>query len=156
MRLTEQTRHALRVLAECAARHPDLVQVSAIAQETQLTEYTIFKLLKTATRADLIVTVRGRNGGIRLARAPEKTTLGCVVRTFEPRFRDCAPAELLTVEAVESDVVDRNLNRALGHGFRAFLTALDQMTVLDLLQEETASTLDLPPARNLEADARTQ
>ncbi|WP_108659781.1 RrF2 family transcriptional regulator [Acuticoccus kandeliae] len=146
MRLTEQTRHALRVLAECASQHPNLVQVGAIAQSTQLTEYTIFKLLKTATRADLIVTVRGRNGGIRLAREPQLTSLGSVVRTFEPRFRDCAPAELLTIESAQNDIVERNLNRALGHGFRAFLTALDQVTIVDLLREDIAASLELTPS----------
>ncbi|MBJ3776012.1 RrF2 family transcriptional regulator [Acuticoccus mangrovi] len=141
MRLTEQTRYALRVLAHCATHHPDLVRVGAIAQTTELSEYTIFKLLKTATKADLITSYRGRNGGIRLAADPDRITIGTVVRAFEPRFRDCQPAELIASQRIYDGTVDRNLNLALGQGLKAFLSALDRMTLLDLITDDHVGPL---------------
>ena len=44
MRLTEQSRYALRVLAHCAERHPALAKVATIAAVTGITEQNIFKL----------------------------------------------------------------------------------------------------------------
>jgi DNA-binding IscR family transcriptional regulator len=45
MRLTEQSRYALRVLAHCAERHPALAKVATIAAVTGITEQNIFKLI---------------------------------------------------------------------------------------------------------------
>ena len=136
MRLTEQTRYALRVLAYCAKFHPDIASVKTVAADTGLTEFTIFKLLKSATKAGLVTSVRGRNGGIRLAAPPHELTLGAVVRVFEPRFQRCGPAKAMATRNVNPDQVDRNLNQALGMGFAAFLDTLDAMTVEDLLTED--------------------
>ncbi|WMS44463.1 Rrf2 family transcriptional regulator [Acuticoccus sp. MNP-M23] len=136
MRLTEQTRYALRVLAYCAKFHPEITSVKTVAADTGLTEFTIFKLLKSATKAGLVTSVRGRNGGIRLAAPPGELALGAVVRVFEPRFQRCGPAKLMASHELKSDAVDRKLNQALGMGFAAFLDTLDAMTVEDLLTED--------------------
>ena len=136
MRLTEQTRYAVRVLAACAQVHPEVVAVKKVAADTGLTEFTIFKLLKTATRAGLVASVRGRNGGIRLAMEPDHLTLGSVVRAYELRFQECRPAQELLAEGFERDQVDRKLNGMIGQGFAAFLQTMDNMTIADLLTEE--------------------
>lgn len=132
MRLTEQTRYAVRVLAACAQVHPEVVPVKKVSADTGLSEFTIFKLLKTATRAGLLASVRGRNGGIRLARDPDQLTLGSVVRAFEARFQECKPARMMQIEDDACDAVDQKLNGLLGKGFAAFLSTLDDITVADL------------------------
>lgn len=134
MRLTEQTRYAVRVFAACAHVHPNVVAVKRVAAVTGLTEFTIFKLLKTATRAGLVASVRGRNGGIRLAVEPDQLTLGAVVRAFELRFQECRPARELHAQ-FERDGVDRKLNGMIGKGFAAFLHTMDNMTIADLVGE---------------------
>ena len=139
MRLTEQTRYALRVLAYCAKFHPEIASVKTVAADTGLTEFTIFKLLKSATKGGLVTSVRGRNGGIRLAMPPQNLTLGAVIRVFEPRFQRCGPAKLMASHEVNHDAVDRNLNSALGTGFAAFLDTLDAITIDDMLAEEDAA-----------------
>lgn len=131
MRLTEQTRYALRVLTCCAEHDPDLVQVAAVAHETGLTDHTIYKLLKIATKEGIVRSARGRNGGIRLARRPAEITVGTVVRVFEPRFRACGPAVLIASHAAQTSA-DVRLEHALGAGVRAFLAAYDGMTLADL------------------------
>lgn len=104
-----------------------------VAADTGLTEFTIFKLLKTATKAGLVSSVRGRNGGIRLAKDPDQLTLGHVVRAFESRFQECKPAREMLADDVERGSVDQKLNGMIGQGFAAFLSTLDHMTVADLL-----------------------
>ncbi|UOM37298.1 Rrf2 family transcriptional regulator (plasmid) [Acuticoccus sp. I52.16.1] len=139
MRFTDQTRYALQVLTYCAERHPDLVQVSAIAADTDLTEYTIYKLLKIATKEGIIASTRGRGGGIRLARDPHRITVGSVIRMFEPRFRECAPASMMRAsddprEARTRDA-DMRLDSALGAGIRAVLDTYDAITLIDLMDD---------------------
>lgn len=151
MRLTEQTRYAVRVLAACAQVHPEVVAVKKVAVDTGLTEFTIFKLLKTATKAGLVTSVRGRNGGIRLGKNPDQLTLGQVVRAFESRFQECKPAREMLAEDVERGGVDEKLNGMIGQGFAAFLSTLDDMTVADLLAAQAEKR---QPAHDVD-DART-
>ena len=134
MRLTEQTRYALRVMAYCAQFHPKIVRVSEIAQATGLTEYTIFKLLKVATKAGLTVSTRGRSGGIHLGLSPDVLSVGYVVRVFEPRFQKCGPADMFDDVSDNDDMIDQNANAAIGRGFNAFIGELDQIHISDMLK----------------------
>lgn len=137
MRLTEQTRYALRVMAYCAHRHPHILRVSEVAEATHLTEYTIFKLLKIATKAGLIMTTRGRSGGIQLGISPELITIGVVVRVFEPRFQKCGPADMFDnfdSTAEDDDILDQNANAVIGRGFNAFISELDTIRLTEMLQ----------------------
>src|SRR5205807_10351324 len=91
MRLTEQSRYALRVLAHCAERHPALAKVATTAAVTGITEQNIFKLIKTLTKAGLVQTIRGPHGGARLAVTPSATLAGQVIRASEPPSNACSP-----------------------------------------------------------------
>ena len=116
MRLTEQSRYALRVLAHCAERHPALAKVATIAAVTGITEQNIFKLIKTLTKAGFVETIRGPHGGVRLAMAPHAIRVGQVIRAIEPRFRACGP-----------------LDRTIGRGIAAFMETLDQTSIAALV-----------------------
>ena len=138
MRLTEQTRYAVRVVAYCAARYPDRVRASEIAEALGLTEFTVFKLLKTARKANLLETTRGRQGGITLGFDPELMSVGLVVRAFEPRFQHCEPSVLMASETAEteSEPFDLSTNEAIGRGVNAFLDELDSIRISDILDRE--------------------
>lgn len=134
MRLTEQTRYALRVMATCAMSHPDIVRVADIAQATGLTEFTVFKLLKIATKTGLIVSTRGRRGGIHLRIDPRFITVGYVIRKFEPRFQECAPAAQMHCRDDDVDRLEVRTNQAIGQGYNAFLKELDMISIQSLLE----------------------
>ena len=77
MRLTKQTNYAFRILMYCAANGGQLSRVAEIAKAYTVSEPFLFKILQPLTEGGLIETVRGRNGGIRLARpaaAPSRWT----------------------------------------------------------------------------------
>src|ERR671936_2802921 len=93
MRLTEQSRYALRVLAHCGERHPALAKVATIATVTGITEQNIFKLIKVLTKAGFVETIRGPHGGVRLAMPPKAIRVGQVIRAIEPRFKACGPMD---------------------------------------------------------------
>src|ERR671927_324385 len=134
MRLTEQSRYALRVLAYCAERHPALAKVATIAKVTGITEQNIFKLIKTLTKAGLVETIRGPNGGVRLALAPSAIRVGQVIRAIEPRFKACGPTDqILSGEPVSA--VERELDRTIGRGIAAFMETLDRTSIATLIEK---------------------
>ena len=138
MRLTEQSRYALRVLAHCAERHPALAKVATIATVTGITEQNIFKLIKTLTKAGLVETIRGPHGGVRLAMAPRAIRLGQVIRAIEPRFKACGPLGLMMSEEPVS-AVERELDRTIGRGIAAFMEALDKTSIAALVAKTNAA-----------------
>ena len=138
MRLTEQSRYALRVLAQCAERHPALAKVATIAAVTGITEQNIFKLIKVLTKSGFVETIRGPNGGVRLAMAPKAIRVGQVIRAIEPRFKACGPLGLILSDAQVSPV-ERELDRTIGRGIAAFMETLDRTTIAALIEKTPAN-----------------
>lgn len=131
MRITEQSRYALMVLATLAKHHPDAMTVAEIAAETGITEFNLFKLMKTIAKSGYVASSRGRGGGVRLARPPDEISIGQILRMVEPRFLVCAPADLLgPVEPRQSEFAIRT-EEVLGRGIRAFLAVLDEISITD-------------------------
>lgn len=135
MRLTEQSRYALRVLAYCAEHHPQVTKVAEISRATGITEQNIFKLIKTLAKTGFLQTLRGPHGGVHLAVAPDAIRVGQVIRAVEPRFQACGPLEIMLSEAPVSPV-DRALDRTIGRGIAAFMEALDQTSIAELVFRE--------------------
>ena len=133
MRLTEQSRYALRVLAFCAEHHPQLAKVAEISHATGITEQNIFKLIKTLAKTGFLETTRGPHGGVRLAVAPGAIRVGQVIRAVEPRFQECGPLGVMLSEDPISPV-ERALDRAIGQGLAAFIETLDQTTIASLVR----------------------
>src|SRR5206468_1266833 len=82
----------------------------------------------------LIETVRGRSGGLRLGREPDKINLGEVVRKTEPDFSmvECFDKErndCILAPACE-------LQGVLRQATSAYLKVLDSVTLADLLKND--------------------
>src|SRR5436305_14209989 len=80
MRLTKSTSHAIRILIDCAQADARLVKVAELSERLQITQQNVFKIVNLLARAHLIEAVRGRNGGVRLARPASAIRIGHVVR----------------------------------------------------------------------------
>src|SRR6185312_572020 len=86
MRLTIYTDYALRILMYLAAKDEAKATVSQIADAYGVSRNHLMKVAYELGVAGFIQTVRGRGGGLRLARAPAQIGLGDVVRRTEPDF----------------------------------------------------------------------
>jgi len=138
MRLTEQSRYALRVLAYCAEHDPQLAKVAEISRATGITEQNIFKLIKTLAKTGFLETTRGPHGGVRLAVPPAAIRVGQGIRAVEPRFQACGPLDQILSEEPVSPV-DRALDRTIGRGIAAFMEALDQTSIAALVGRESST-----------------
>jgi len=143
MRLTKTTSHAIRILIDCAQASDQLVKVAAIAERLAITQLNVFKVVHLLSRAGFIAAVRGRNGGVRLARPAAAIRIGDVVRATE-----------VTRVEVESDKdgasrprrSGRQLNTIFDEALEAFISVLDRHTLEDMAQGRAA-----PPASDATA-----
>src|SRR6185503_5456311 len=83
MRLTKSTSHAIRILIDCARAGDRLAKVAELSERLQITQQNVFKIVNLLARAGLIEALRGRNGGVRLARPASAIRIGDVVRATE-------------------------------------------------------------------------
>ncbi len=132
MRLTKQTNYAVRILMYCAANGDNLSRIPEIARAYHVSELFLFKILQPLTKADLVETVRGRNGGVRLGRAAETISLLDVVKVTEDSF---SMAECFEEGSVNCPLIDScGLNVALHRALNAFFTVLAEYSIEDLVK----------------------
>lgn len=131
MRLTDYTDYALRVLMYLGANPERLVTVEEVASAHAISHNHLTKVVHRLGQAGLVDTVRGRSGGVRLARAPSGINLGAVVRLTEPDFImvECFDDMHNTCMLSPTCV----LKRVLGRATAAYLEQLDKLTLADVL-----------------------
>ncbi len=84
MRVSSRGEYGLRALYDLAEHyHEGPVPSGDIAKRQHIPQNYLNQLLIVLRRSGLILSDRGRNGGHRLARAPEKITLGEAVRVLD-------------------------------------------------------------------------
>jgi Rrf2 family transcriptional regulator, nitric oxide-sensitive transcriptional repressor len=126
MQLTRFTDYALRVLMYAHAADGRLVTIEEMAASYRISRAHLMKVVNALTQAGHLAAVRGRAGGVKLARPAEEIYLGDVVRVTEPDFAlvECfsSGSECLIGGCCRLQGV---LSRALG----AFLAELDRQTL---------------------------
>ncbi len=83
LRIGRLTDYGTMILGHLASRHAEIVSASDVAQGTRLALPTVQKLLKILARASLVASVRGADGGYRLARDPEDISAAEVLDALE-------------------------------------------------------------------------
>jgi Rrf2 family nitric oxide-sensitive transcriptional repressor len=86
MQLTKFSDYALRVLMFAHAAGDRLVTIEEMAASYRISRAHLMKVVNALTRTGYLTAVRGRSGGLRLAKPAGKIILGDVVRATEPDF----------------------------------------------------------------------
>lgn len=126
MQLTKFSDYALRVLMYAHAAGDRRVTIEEMAASYRISRAHLMKVVNALTRAGYLTGVRGRSGGLTLARPAGEIRLGEVVRSTEPDFA------LVECFATGNQCVITGccrLPRALRQALDAFLNALDQHTL---------------------------
>lgn len=134
MQLTKFTDYALRVLILLA--HEPRSTIREIADTYRISENHLMKIVHTLGKAGYVETIRGKGGGLKLARSAERINIGDVVRTTEET--------LYAVECLSGNYSgDCRLARAcklksiLRDAQNAFMRELDQYTLHDLIAKRS-------------------
>jgi len=135
--LAKATDLALRVVMRLAVTDDELCTTGQIAQEMQVPQSHLAKVVGRLQHLGLVETHRGRGGGLALTEAGRSASIGWLVRTLEG----------------VSDVVDCEgnvpcplrhacrLRMALRRAQEAFFASLDPLTVADLVTAPTGPVL---------------
>ena len=122
MRLNKSTGHAVRILVYCAKSEDELVKVAEIARRLDITQQNTFKIVHLLNKGGFLGSVRGRKGGVRLARPAAKIRIGDIVRSIE-----------LTSTGGKVPGQDTGLNEIVDDALEAFISVLDQHTLADMV-----------------------
>ena len=130
MRLTLYTDYALRTLLYLGAKPDTRVAIHDIAQTYDISENHLVKVVHKLGRGGFIVTKRGRNGGLLLARAPQDIRIGDIVRYTEEDMGivacnqekgSCRLAGVCRLQGL------------MGEALNAFMSVLDRRTLADVM-----------------------
>jgi Rrf2 family nitric oxide-sensitive transcriptional repressor len=136
MRLTTFSDYTLRVLIFLALTRDRLATIPEIAAAYGISENHLMKVVHQLARTGTIESVRGKGGGIRLARPPAEIRLGSVVRSSE----GAAPiVECMADQAGSCCIAPAcKLTEALARAFDALYATLDEYTLADMVQKPRA------------------
>lgn len=142
MQITRYTDYGIRVLAYCALKRGALTTTQEIAERHGISGNHLVKVVQELSRLGYLDAVRGKGGGIRLARPPESVNLGELVRHLE---------DLELVQCSEGGNACRitpacRLKGILGEALAAFVGVLSRYTLADVVEPRNALSqlLELP------------
>lgn len=135
MKLSSKSRYGLRAMVYLAERG-EVVSLASVARDTSTSEAYLEQLFSLLKRAGLVKSVRGANGGYKLAKAACKITIGEIVRALEDELEivDCISGECQSKCNCVSHRVWRTLYDAINE-------ALDSITLAGVLSEEKGDSI---------------
>lgn len=134
MLISTKGRYALRVMADLAG-HPveGYVPLKEIARRQEISEKYLEAIMKTLVKARLLSGVRGKGGGYKLTRPPERYTVGEILRQTEDSL---APVSCLEAGAQPCARAQRCRTLPLWQGLDRVINGyLDSVTLADLIQQ---------------------
>lgn len=133
MRLADYTDYSLRVLMYCATHPERRITIADLAEDLELSKNHLMKIVNDLSRRGLLLTTRGRGGGLRLAGDPREMRIGDIVRGTESDFRlvECFGEGIprCTLSACR-------LKSVFADALQAYFDALDHHTLADLVPAE--------------------
>ena len=130
MRLTNYSDYALRVLTYLGLKREELSTITEIADCYGISRNHVVKIVHHLGQLGYVDTLRGKNGGIRLARSPEKINIGQVIRHTE------ASMDIVECFSNQNSCIigcSCVLRTAISEALSAFMAVLDDYTLADLM-----------------------
>jgi Rrf2 family nitric oxide-sensitive transcriptional repressor len=131
MQFTHFTDYSLRTLIYLGARQNTLATISEIADKYGISQSHLTKVVHQLANRGYIQTLRGKGGGMRLARLPQLINIGDVVRNMEENINlvECFNAKNQSCPLLPACT----LKSVLAEARRNFFDTLDRYTLADLL-----------------------
>jgi len=140
VKVTRYTDYGLRVLMYLAVQSEGRCTIREISEAYGISRNHLMKVVQQLAALGYVDAVRGVGGGISLARRPERIRLGAVVMAMEP---DMGLVECMRPGGSCVITSACRLAGALDVALKAFIEALDQVTLADLVQPAAADSLRL-------------
>ena len=140
MMISTKGRYALRIMVDLALHDgAEPVSVREIAQRQDISGKYMEQIISVLTRAGLLRSVRGAQGGYHLAHAPREITVGMILRATEG---DLAPAECVLDGAQHCDRRGACPSRTVfAKVYSAINDVIDGVTLLELMPDVAAGEI---------------
>ena len=129
MRLTSFSDYTLRVLIYLALNQDRLATIQSIAESYGISENHLMKVVHHLSKTGVIESVRGKGGGIRLARPGDSIHIGAIIRSAEG---DVPIVECLGPDSQCRITRSCSLAGILSGAFENLYAYLDRYTLADL------------------------
>jgi Rrf2 family transcriptional regulator, nitric oxide-sensitive transcriptional repressor len=133
MYLTRHADYTMRLLIHLAVQPGGITTIGEIADRFGISRNHLMKVANGATRAGYVEGVRGRAGGLKLAKRPSEINIGQVLRTLE---------DWNLVECFQSSTNQCRITRGCGlqpilkEAIEAFLSVLDRYSLDDVTRKK--------------------
>ncbi|MDE0985800.1 MAG: Rrf2 family transcriptional regulator [Yoonia sp.] len=134
MQLDKFTDFGLRILMTLAAHAPARLSTSAIAEIFHLSEHHLAKVASELARGGFVISERGRNGGLVLARPAPDINVGSVVRYLQ---KDKPVVSCFGTDTSCLILPACGLRAPLAAAREAFFATLDGCTLADITGPKT-------------------
>ncbi len=135
MKISTKGRYALRMMLDLAEHQNDgYVALKDIAQRQEISKKYLEQIIPVLNRSEFLNTSRGFKGGYRLAKTPDKYTVGDILRLTEGGLAPVAclehfPNQCERNQSCATLPVWQGLNRVINE-------YLDSVTLQDILDSE--------------------
>lgn len=135
MKISTKGRYALRMLLDLAEHKNDgFIALKDIAARQNISKKYLEQIVPVLNKSDILRTNRGFQGGYKLAKDPEKYTVGNILRLTEGGL---APVACLDSEVNECDRAMECATLPVWQGlYKVICEYLDGITLQDILDNE--------------------
>lgn len=132
MKISTKGRYALRMLLDLAEHQNDgYIALKDIAARQNISKKYLEQIIPILNKSDLLSANRGYQGGYRLAKTPDKYTVGDILRLTEGSI---APVACLDYDPVLCERSDDCLTLPIWRGLNKVIADyLDSITLQDIL-----------------------
>jgi Rrf2 family nitric oxide-sensitive transcriptional repressor len=112
----------------------NLVRIEDIATSYAISKNHLTKVVHNLVKSGFVTSIRGRNGGIRLARKAEDINVGEVILKTEEDFHIVECFNNVTNQCVITGSCQ--LGNVFAEALKAYITSLEKYTLADLIKNE--------------------
>lgn len=140
MRISTKGRYATRVMLDLALNNTgECIKVKDIAARQGISEKYLEQIISVLNKAGYVKSVRGAQGGYRLAKDPGECTIGMILRLTEGSLAPVAcldegVAECERIDTCETMEVWKELYDAINH-------VIDNVSIADLVERHKKLSL---------------
>jgi Rrf2 family transcriptional regulator, nitric oxide-sensitive transcriptional repressor len=141
MHITQHTDYALRVLIFLASNEHRLATIQEISERFEVSRAHLMKVVNQLIRNGFVEGIRGKGGGLRLARPAPDIAVGDVIRKMET---DLALVECFSENSRCLLTADCQLKGVLADALEAFFASLDRVPLSQILGPTQRQMLFVP------------
>lgn len=131
MRLTLHSDYAVRILIHLGLSDGRLVTIDEISKAYGISKNHLMKITHKLANEGYVISVRGRNGGLRLARSPRDINIGTMIRWTEHNSVHVECFDAATNHCTIAPAC--GFRGALREAMEAYFNVLDRYCLADFL-----------------------